>query len=93
MKRVDVYKLTQDDWYPEYSCEDGKLVCVSFLKTGPESLTGYDWRVCVWGADDCGMEKDFPKERENEAWCCFLEVIGMRFVNVQNLKDLGFVSA
>lgn len=35
MRPVEVYKLTQDSWYPEYTCEDGKLVSVSFKKTGP----------------------------------------------------------
>ena len=93
MKRVDVYKLTQDCWYPEFTCEDGKLVMVSFLKTGPKDLENYEWRVCAWGNDDCGLEKDFPENQEASAWTCFLEVIGMEFVNMQNLIDLGFKSA
>ena len=94
MKRVEVFKLTEDEWYPSYNCEAGKLVCVTFTKTGPQIENyNYDWRVCVWGWDDCGMEKDFPKDQEHAAWCCFLEVIGMEFVNMKDLKDLGFKSA
>lgn len=93
MHPVEVYKLTQDSWYPEYTCEDGKLVSVSFRKTGPVNSENFEWRVCVWGADDCGMEKDFSQGKESEAWCCFLEVIGMEFVNMQALRNLGFQSA
>lgn len=43
---------TVDDWYPNF---EKCLVRVSLLQLYPST----DWRVCVWGADDCGMERDF----------------------------------
>ena len=92
--KVDVYKRTSDNWYPSYKSDDGDLVAVSFVKTGPsDSPTDFEWRVCAWGNDDCGMEKDFPPDQESAAWTCFLEVIGLEFVNMKDLKSLGFVSA
>ena len=94
--RVEVFKRTQDDWYGNYKIVGDQrvsdLVEVTFMNllptTGPEPT---NWRVCVWGNDDCGQERDF--ESETEAWNIFLQVIGMEFVNLQALRDLGFVSA
>jgi hypothetical protein len=65
------------------------LVRVTFTTIGPKDVN--EWRVCVWGNDDCGMERDF--EDEKAAWCCFLEVIGFDYVTRSNLQRLGFVSA
>jgi len=88
--RVEVFKRTQDDWYGNYKVVGDQrvsdLVEVSFLNLMPSG-----WRVCVWGNDDCGLERDF--ESESEAWNIFLQVIGMESVNKQPLRDLGFVAA
>jgi len=92
---VDVFKRTTDDWYPSYLIQGdirfSKLVEVSFTQTGPNPPITGDWRVCVWGADDCGMERDFQDEAQ--AWNCFLQVIGWEQVSMQALKDIDFVSA
>jgi len=49
------------------------------------------WRTCVWGTDDCGMEYDC----DNGAECLekFLQVIGMDYVDMEELTNIGFVSA
>lgn len=92
-----VYKETTDDWYPSYKIKDTsiKLVEVAFTKTGqdPKNFKG-EWRVCVWGADDCGMERDYQgPETETECWNMFLQVIGLKDVTMKKLKELGFWSA
>lgn len=96
--RVDVFKRTSDDWFPSYSLqqwnkgvESQMLVEVTFCTTGPKPPHNGDWRVCAWGGDDCGMEKDFKDE--TLAWNCFLQVIGMEEVTMKALEDMGFVSA
>lgn len=94
--RVEVFKRTQDDWYGNYKIVGDQrvsdLVEVSFLNLGPTLQPGQpNWRVCVWGNDDCGMERDF--ENETEAWVMFLQVIGLEHVNRNKLITLGFVSA
>lgn len=69
-----------------------KLVEVSFIEleqTHPDDLLL--WRVCAWGDDDMGLEKDF--DNRYDAWRCFVKVISMEFVDQQALKDLGFQSA
>ncbi len=84
-----VYKLTSDDWYPSTKTDDGMLVCISFSKLGTTHLP--TWRVCAWGDDDFGLEKDFTSEAD--AWVCFLEVIGYKDVTHDSLRKLGFVTA
>lgn len=57
---MKTYKLTREDktiasledWYPTINNE----VTVSFLQ-----LSDGKYRVCVWGGDDFGLEKDFPR--------------------------------
>ena len=56
---ISVYKETLDEWYPSFQIrnrhidpeQETKLVNVSFIHL----ITG-QWRVCVWGADDYGLE-------------------------------------
>lgn len=93
----DVFKRTSDNWYGNYKIKNdarvSDLVEVSFTVTGPDPRHHQgEFRVCVWGNDDCGMEKDFADDEEL-AWNCFLQVIGMKDVTKEKLKILGFVSA
>lgn len=62
MKRMDKMIVVTDDWYP---CFPGNKVRVSLI---PLSYRGKDWiRVCAWGADDTGYERDFSKYSLGEA--------------------------
>lgn len=94
---ISVYKPTQDDWYGNYLLKrpsdiDGLgLVQVMFTQTGPLPPFNGKWRVCVWGNDDCGMEKDF--DDEVMAMVTFMRVIGWTFVNKEILRQEGFVPA
>ena len=88
----DVFKRTSDDWCPSYFLQQGQgLVEVSFLQTESATSSAHGWLVCAWGGDDCGLEKAF--ESETEAWCCFLQVIGLENVTMRALIDLGFITA
>ena len=46
---------TTEDWYPNYP---DNQVEVSFLK----SLDHSGYCVCVWGDDDCGMERVYSNQ-------------------------------
>lgn len=50
-------------------------------------ITGYQFG----GEDDYGLEKDFINRRE--AYECFTHIISMEYVNIQDLKNLGFIEA
>lgn len=92
-KRVEKMKFTDDNWCPNYK---HNMVQVS-LMTDMEDFSKENsvWhRVCVWGNDDCGMEKDFfGKETKNDAEVCFAKVINLDRVNMKDLKEMGFVIA
>jgi len=88
-----VFKLTSDDWHPSYKLnghhkgvKGPQMVEVSHLK-----LTNGEYRVCVWGADDCGM--DFDTKSGNKALRTFLTVISWDDVTMSGLKELGFIPA
>ena len=95
--RVEVLKPTQDNWHGSYSVDGYNGVrnhmFVEVIFNGNISPPGETplFRTCVWGNDDCGME--FDSYLEGEVWNKFLQVIGMKFVNRDELIKLGFVSA
>lgn len=93
MTMTRVYKETSDDWCPAYKMGKVNLISVSMTQTGPDpkKFQG-QYRVCVWGADDLGMERDF-ENREAEAHNVFMQVIGLPKVNIADLQQLGFVPA
>jgi hypothetical protein len=93
-----VYKVTEEDWYGSYEIVErnitvAKLVTVALTQTGPnpKEFKG-EFRVCVWGNDDCGMERDFGND-ETLALSIFMQVIGLKAVNRKELKALQFVNA
>lgn len=97
MNRVEVLKPTNDNWCGSYTV-DGyngvrKQMFVEVIFNGnispPSDVPMF--RTCVWGNDDCGME--FDSHLEGEVWNKFLQVIGMQFVDMVALRELGFVSA
>ena len=94
--KIQVFKRTEDDWYGCYEIADDArvkdLVEVMFTQTGPNPNEGLGkWRVCVWGNDDCGMERDF--DIEGDALHLFYHIISWTYVNKDQLKNAGFVNA
>lgn len=91
--QLQVFVRTTDDWYPSYTLSPSgeRVVEVTFTQTGPRPPVDGLWRVCVWGGDDCGMERDFTDE--TEAWSCFLQVIGSKTVTMKLLREMQFLSA
>ena len=87
MKRRECFKNSTDNWYP---CYDNKLVKVSFMSLGPD---GDQYRVCVWGADDFGMERDFDLDRYQNAETLFTRILEMEDVTQKQLTNLGMVVA
>ena len=85
---VDVFKLTDDDWYPPFWLSEGRhLVMVAF-----DNLDTGEYRVSAWGQDDMGLERDF--DNESQAWNVFQQIIGLEKVNQHQLiHEFEFRSA
>lgn len=86
--KIEVYKETDENWFGNYEIDDKKLVKVMFTQTGPFPPDNGEWRVCVWGTDDFGMEKDFIDH--DEAMKCFQTVIQFDKIKQMELIRLGF---
>lgn len=86
-KRIEHFKNTKDDWYPNYPNNQVRLTyhsCINSYK--PESEWVY--RVSVWGNDDFGIDRDFKDPMEAKRM--FNKLDAMKFINHQDLYDLGF---
>jgi hypothetical protein len=96
--RIRVFKFTDDDWYGNHKLTEAypiynnrtRLVTVSLLTLVSNPNQTYT-RVCVWGNDDYGLEKDFDNRPEAEAM--FMLVISQDAVNQKWLKSKGFINA
>jgi hypothetical protein len=88
--KVDVYKETRDDWYGSFEVT-GEVPALAVRVSFCGQLDNGKWRTCVWGTDDCGMEQDF--DTEAGAWTAFVQVIGLDYVDMKGLVELGFYSA
>ena len=103
--RVEVLKPTNDDWCGSCSVKGWpnstgpgtveqmfvEVIFNSNITSPNDTDQSPCWRTCVWDNDDCGME--FDCDSEAECWNKFLQVIGMKFVDMVAVRDLGFVSA
>jgi hypothetical protein len=93
--RITVMKPTLDDWYPchvLFNDPSGLTtgVKVSFIELSPYNNQPRQWRVCVWGNDDCGMKIDFDDDKQIEAKALFDTIISWDSVDKDELKKNGF---
>ena len=84
---IRAFKPTSDDWYPSYHLKSMKLVEVKLL----ELFNPDGWRVCAWGADDFGMERDWLTWRGwFSAQSMFQKILEQDKVNQAFLRKQGF---
>jgi len=81
---IRVRVKTSDDWHPNHK---GDLVEVSYLGKLPDGNS----RVCVWGADDLGMEYDVKDK--GLARKMFRKLKDKDNITKAELISLGFVYA
>lgn len=81
-----VYKKTSDIFLSYGKLNTGEnVVSVSFSE---EYVNDYKyWLVSVDSDDDCSMSNTYTLEKE--AWCVFLQIIGLDDVTLLALKDIG----
>ncbi len=79
----DTFVQTSDYFYPNY---EGDLVNVSMMRLDLEEDT---YRVCVWGADDCGFERDWVSSSPEEAKKVYFKIVNSGNVTFDLLKKLG----
>lgn len=85
---------TLDEWCPNHKLENHPSgltegVQVSFIELMPFRNNPKLWRVCVWGNDDLGMERDY--ESRTDALAMYNQVIALDTVDKHELTTFGFV--
>lgn len=89
LKRTEKFMKTTDDWCPSFKFENDPNDYVKISKF--KSIDGKMWRVCAWGDDDLGMERDFKYMVEAEE--VYNKIIKQDNVTFKYLKSLGLVPA
>ena len=93
---TEVFKKTTDNWCGNYIISDShnqyEAVRVSFVEL-KNSGDEYMWRICVWGTDDCGMERDFIADEFHIARDLFSSILTWEYVTFDKLIKNGFISA
>jgi hypothetical protein len=83
-ERKTVYCHTSEDWYPNYP--DNKVkVSMHINKDRKQQV------VCIWGADDCGME--LWSEDKTIIRKLFRKISKMKDVTKEKLRNLGLYRA
>jgi hypothetical protein len=92
MTRRDAWVPVAEDWYGNFKIEDDRrfqttrLVLVSAM-----GLSDGKYRVCVWGNDDFGLERDF--DQPGEAMTLFQLIVSQPYPTKEWLKNLDMVPA
>lgn len=92
--RTSVFKQSSDDWYGNYEiADDGRHVGKKYVEVSLLPLRPEGHRVCVWGNDDCGMERDFLEEDKLSAQELFSKICLEPILSKELLETYKFVRA
>lgn len=88
---LSVFMPVNDDWCPNFKLGrwNYSAVHLRMMQLHPSK----DWRVCVWGADDLGMYKDFPEDQFEEAFALFHHLVSRQRLSMEVCKKAGLVRA
>ena len=84
------FKPTRDNWCPNFPNNQVRVRIMCNMEHN-----GSIWhRVCVWGNDDCRLERDFfGVSQEKDALAVYAKVMNLDYVDFKPLKEMGFKSA
>ena len=91
-KRTAKVKTT-DDWYPNYPDNEVEVSIMSLVSCKEDIEHPTTYRICVWGADDCGMEFDVETKEPHAMMMLYNNLISGKPLTKNYLSSLGFVSA
>jgi hypothetical protein len=80
--KIQIFKHTTDDWHPNF---ENNLVSITLI---PDDSYGNEFRISIWGEDDCGREKLY--KTESSALSEFIDIIRLESISRADLKQRGF---
>lgn len=87
-KGITVFKEVNEDWYSNYHIADDVRYTGKYVSIRISKLFDGLFRVCVWGNDDLGMDRDF--EVESDAVKMFQTLVIVEELTKQFLSENGF---
>ena len=92
--RHQVMIQVPEDWAGNFKiADDVRYKDTRFCELSILHLHDGQWRVCIWGNDDTGMDRDFPADKFEEAHALFLHVAVTHLPKKKLFKELGFTWA
>ena len=88
-KGITIFKEVKEDWYGNYNIADDARYTGKYVSIRTAKLADYIFRVCVWGNDDFGMERDY--ESEDDALLMFRACVETNELTKRFLIDHNFV--
>lgn len=76
---------TLENWRPSWPGKQVLVSCIPFIGSP------YGWRVCAWGADDFGLEKDFPNVDKQDALRLYEQITNG--TTQAQMREWGMVNA
>jgi hypothetical protein len=90
--KVTCFVPVQEDWYGNFQIADDRRHDLTLLvQVSAMSLSNGQYRVCVWGNDDFGFERDF--EQPGEALVPYQLIVSQPYPTQTWLKNLDMVRA
>ena len=97
-ERYEVMVKVDDDWYPNYPNDEIRIAVIKlpqFTRDDPMVV-----RICAWGNDDYGLEKDFTVSSNGDRTRKYKDLIKyadqlkeLEPINAKFLKSEGWISA
>jgi len=92
MLRKCFFKETTNNWYGNFKIsEDQRHVGKRYVHVSLLELNNGQFRCCVWGNDDLGMEYDSEEYKTVEN--LFLDIALKDVINFKDLEEMGFIDA
>lgn len=95
MFRMSAYVQVNEDWYGNFRVsqdtryDSDLLIRVSLL----ELMHPHGWRVCVWGNDDFGMERDYAPDQRDQALALYQQIVSTPMPTQAQMREWGMIYA
>lgn len=95
MFSMTVYVQVCEPWYGNFHISQDKrhehdlLIRVSLL----ELMHPHGWRVCAWGNDDFGMERDYAPDQRDQALALYQQIVSTQMPTQAQMREWGMIHA
>jgi hypothetical protein len=94
MIRLEAFVAVAEDWHGNFAiADDARYATTRLIRVSLLGLLDGQWRVCAWGNDDLGMERDFAAQHHHMAMELYVAIVTRRHPTRAWMKEQGMVPA